>query len=163
MTSPGAGGSFRVEFSPEQLAGFLRALKAFEPALATATRRNLRRAGDAAIADMKSTVASGPGSGSVGIKSGISKGLKTAVATGKRRQGVRITGTAANLPEGRKPMLRLYNKASFRHPVFGSRDSWVVQRGRPYFGSVIKRHEDDMVEAVMQALEDAYETMVRTR
>lgn len=147
-----------MEFDPGMLAGFLRATKAFEPALATATRRNLRKTGVETIEDMRRVVASGPGRGRVGVKAGISAGLKTSVATGKRTQGVRIQGTAARLPEGHKPMLRLYNKASFRHRVFG-RDAWVVQPGRPFFGSTIKRHEDSMVEAILQALEDAFDVM----
>lgn len=153
---------FRLEFDPGMFAGFLRALKAFEPALATSTRRNLRRAGDDAIAEMRSVVASGPGRGRIGVQAGIQAGLKTAVATGKRKQGVRITGTAARIPGEHKPMLRLYNKASFRHRVFGS-DAWVVQGGQPYFGSVIKRHEPDMVDAVLKALEDAFDKMVATK
>lgn len=156
-----ANEDFRLEFEATQLASFLRAMKAAEPALATATRRNLRRAGDDTIADMRRTVASGPGSGRTGVQAGISRGLRTSVATGKRTQGVRLTGTAAQIPEGHKPMLRLYNKASFRHPVFGT-DTWVSQAGRPYFGSVIHRHENEMLESVWQALEEALEKMAAT-
>lgn len=145
---------FRVEFDLAMFRGFMAALKSFEPSLATATRRRLREAGVETVDDMKRVVSSGPGRGRVGVQSGIQAGLKTSVATGKRRQGVRITGSASRIPAGHQPMLRLYNKASFRHPVFGM-GTWAVQRGRPYFGSVIKRHEDAMVEAVWTALEDA--------
>lgn len=127
----------------------MRGLKAFEPNLATATRRNLRHVGDETIAAMRGRVGAG---GSV--RAGISAGLRTAVATGKRSQGVRLTGTASKIPQGHKPMLRLWNKASFRHPVFGT-NKWVQQSGRPFFGSVIKEHEDQMVEAVWQALGEA--------
>lgn len=157
-----ADSDFRVEFQPEQFAGLMAALKAFEPKLATATRRRLRQAGDDTIADMRSVVAGGPGAGRVGVKAGIRAGLKTAVATGKRKQGVRLTGTASRIPSGHGSMLRLYNKASFRHPVFGS-GTWVVQGGQPYFGSVIKRHEDALTEAVWQALEDAFDAMGAAR
>ena len=145
---------FRAEFDPAMFRGFMAAVKAFEPALATATRRRLRETGKDTIEDMRRTIASGPGSGRTGVRAAISAGLRTAVVTGKRRQGVRLTGTAAKLPESRKPMLRLYNKPTFRHRVFGS-DTWALQRGRPFFGSTIKRHEDAMSEAVWAALEDA--------
>lgn len=150
--------AFRVEFNKEEFAGFLRALKAFEPALATATRRNLRHVGDETIADMRSVIAGGPGSGRYGVQAGIQAGLKTAVATGVRKQGVTLSSRGTGLPDNRKPMLRLYNKPAFRHPVFG-RGTWVVQRGQPYFGSVIKRHEDAMTESVWQALEEAFDKM----
>lgn len=153
-----AESDFRAEFDVAMFRGFMAAIKAFEPSLATATRRRLRQAGVETVEDMKRTIASGPGRGRVGVKAGISAGLSTAVATGKRQQGVRIRGTAAKIPAGHQPMLRLFNKRSFRHPVFGS-DQWVEQSGRPYFGSVIKRHEDDMVEAVWAALEDAFNAM----
>lgn len=152
-----AESAFRAEFDARQLAGFLKALKAFEPDLATATRRNLRRTGVETIADMRSVVGSGGPA-----RAGISAGLKTAVATGKRSQGVKIQGTAARIADGHKPMLRLWNKSSFRHPVFGT-GKWVMQSGRPYFGSTIKRHEDSMVEAIMQALEEAFEKMAATK
>lgn len=154
-----AGSDFRVEFDPSQIAGFLRAVKGFDPALATATRRRLRQVGVETIEDMRRVIASGPGSGAQGIKAGISQGLKTAVRTGKRTQGVQMTATASNLRDAHKAMLRLYNKATFRHPVFGNRNVWVNQKARPYFGSVIKKHEDDMAEAVWQALEDAFDAM----
>lgn len=156
------GSDFRAEFDPSQFRGFMAALKAFEPTLATATRRRLRLAGVETVDDMKRVIASGPGRGRVGVQAGIVAGLSTAVATGKRQQGVRIRGTAARIPAGHQPMLRLYNKPSFRHRVFG-RDVWAVQSGRPYFGSVIKRHEDAMVEAVWTALEDAFDAMEATR
>ncbi|MBN9607854.1 MAG: hypothetical protein BGO26_10285 [Actinobacteria bacterium 69-20] len=154
--------AFRVEFNKEEFAGFLRALKTFEPALATATRRNLRHVGDETIADMRSVIAGGPGSGRYGVQAGIQAGLKTAVATGKRQQGVKISSTGAGLSPDRKPMLRLYNKSTFRHRIFGS-DKWAAQSGAPYFGSVIKRHEDEMVEAVWKALEEAYDKMAETK
>ncbi len=157
-----AESDFRVEFDPAMFRGFMAAMKTFEPSLATATRRRLRQAGAETIDDMKRVVASGPGRGRTGVRAGIAAGLSTAVATGTRQQGVRIRGTAAKIPEGHKPMLRLQNKVSFRHRVFGA-DTWVVQTGRPFFGSVIKRHEDEMVEAVWSALEDAYKAMEATR
>ncbi len=149
-----AESDFWVEFDPAMFRGFMAAVKTFEPALATATRRRLRQAGTETIDDMKRVVASGPGRGRVGVKAGIAAGLSTAVATGKRTQGVRIRGTAAKLPEGHQAMLRLFNKRIFRHRVFG-RDVWAEQKGRPFFGSTIKRHEDNMTNAVRAALEDA--------
>lgn len=149
-----ADSDFRVQFDPASFRDFVTSAKKAAPAIGTAMRRNLRHAGDNTIRDMRRVVASGPGRGRTGVQAGIQAGLRTAVATEKRTQGVRITGTAARIPEGHKPMLRLYNKPSFRHPVFGS-GTWVVQRGRPYFGSVIKPHEPEITEAVFDALEDA--------
>ena len=97
------------------------------------------------------------------MRAGIEAGLRTSVVTGKRRQGVRMSGTAARIPQGHKAMLRLLNKASFRRRVYGSPHAWVVQHGRPYFGSVIKRHEDEMVDAVLQALDEAMRKVQETQ
>lgn len=143
-----------VQFDPGQFRALMAAFKAFEPKLATKVRRELRRAGDDAVADIRSTVRSGPGSGKVGIRAGIAAGTKTTVATGKTKQGVKISSSSGALPAGHKPMLRAYNKASFRHPVFKT-GTWVEQSGHPYFGGVIRRHEDAMRAAVLAALSEA--------
>jgi hypothetical protein len=149
-----------VQFDPGQFRALMAAIKAFDAKLATKVRRELRRAGDDAVADIKATVQSGPGSGRVGIRAGIAAGTKTTVATSKSAQGVRISSSSSALPAGHKPMLRAYNKAEFRHPVYG-RDTWVSQSGRPFFGVVIKRHEEAMRAAVLAALGDAVKEIMR--
>jgi hypothetical protein len=56
-------------------------------------------------------------------------------------------------------MLKALNTASFRHPLFGDKEHWYDQPGRPYFGAVLKRHQPEMVKAIESALDDAVKAL----
>lgn len=144
-------------------------LKKFEPKLATATRRRLRRSGDDAIAEMRGILAQPPpggsqgalraayeGGGSAAVSRGSRRetaaGLKTRVLTGKRVQTVRIVGRG-------DPFSRSYNMASFRHPVYGNTDVWVDQSGRPYFGVVIGKRRDAIQKEIEAAVQEAIDVL----
>jgi hypothetical protein len=43
---------------------------------------------------------------------------------------------------------------TFRHPVFGNRDVWVDQQARPFLTPAGQAHEEDLLAAVGQAIED---------
>ena len=140
----GGGGEFvRVEPDPRQLKHILDGVKAFSPKLATNLRRELRKASDDAIKDMRGVLGSGP------IGNAIGRGIRTQVQSSKSRQGIRIVQTDTH------PLAKAFNKAVFRHPVFGNRENWVSQSGRPYFGSVISKHRNAIQDAVQRALDDA--------
>ncbi len=149
-----------ARFDPATFRQFMGRVKEFSPHLATALRRRLRLAGEATVEDMKAEILNGPGPRSGGIRTAIASGIKTTVATGQAHQGVRIQASSAKLSPKHRAMLRLYNKKSFRHPVFG-RSPWVTEGGRPYFGSTIHRHEDEMRKAIVAALDDALREMSR--
>jgi hypothetical protein len=148
-----ADGGIRAEFDPATFRDFMAQVKAFDPKLATALRRRLRQAGEETTRDMKGVVGSGD------MRSKIAGGIKTSVATSKSRQGVSIESTGNKLGAQRTGMHRAWNKGEFRHPVFGNKKKWVHQSGNPFFGSTIRRHEDDMREAVLDALNDALKEM----
>lgn len=147
-----SGGDLRVglELNPQSFRALMGAIKDFDPALATATRRRLRKVGDDVVRDMRSRILAG---GSGPTHQAVARGIRTRVLTGKAKQGVRISA------QGPAPMSRLLNKSSWRHPVFGRRSTWVVQRGRPYFGSAIRGREAELREAVLDALDDAMKVM----
>jgi hypothetical protein len=163
----------RMEVDPNQLKALIAEVKEFDPKLATALRKQLRQIGGTIVDAMQAEVRKAPpggGSRSTGshrTRQQIAEGLGVQVATGKKRQGVFITGSSKAMAEGRKSMPRAYNKATFRHPVFKSNRRrisvvrWVNQRGNPYFGGTIKKYEPDAEKAVMDALTEALET-VRT-
>jgi hypothetical protein len=78
------------------------------------------------------------------------------VSFAKRSAGARIVTSASRLPSAHKGLLNVYNKKSFRHPVFGDKDVWVAQEGRPYFGSVIlKAMNDAVANEIFSAIDDA--------
>ena len=148
----------RVVLDPRSLSTTLRSIKEFSPALATATRRRLRAAGEGIVKDMRSAVTSGRlgGAGpSSGMRQGVAAGLKVAVVAGQTRQGINIVAVSDKMPAGKAAMVKAWNSKSFRHPVFGDRSTFVSQAGRPYFGSVIASKKDDMAQAIQLALNDA--------
>jgi hypothetical protein len=157
-------GDFRVEAS--EFSQLLRDAKEFDRKLGLGIRRNIRDAAKPIVADVKATVQQPPPGdrpGSVGTRAAIARGLSVRVSTGKNGGGVTIAASSKALPANRKPMLRLYNKAGgWRHPVFGT-GAWAHQRGRPYFGSVIESHLDDVRAAVGRALDEAATALGRRR
>jgi hypothetical protein len=148
----GGGEFIRVEADPKQLAHILAGAKAFSPKLATNLRREMRKAGDSAINDMRGILGSGPVGGAIG------QGIRLQVQTSKTKQGIRITSTGAGLSADKKPLTKAFNLGTFRHPVYGNRNAWVNQAGRPYFGVVLK-HRDEILAAVDKALNDAVEAI----
>jgi hypothetical protein len=56
-------------------------------------------------------------------------------------------------------MVRAWNRPSFRHPVYGNRETWVTQTGHPYFESTILQHRVDVQLAILRALQDAIRAM----
>lgn len=185
-----------IRIDPHDFGRILRHAKDFDRKLATSVRRELRLSAAPILADVKSTLARPTPNGRgapprrASVRAGLAAGTKVAVNTGEKRPGIRITTSSAKLPPNKKIMLRLYNKETWRHPVFGdgarkikagrgalgalkaagdaahnkrAASKWVTQRGRPYFGSVIVKHHDEARAAVVKALEEAVEAMEGTR
>lgn len=65
------------------------------------------------------------------LRADIAKGLKVRVVAGKTRQGIELK-TSGPRRDGYN-MARVYQARVFRHPAFGEPDSWVYQKGQPYF------------------------------
>jgi len=170
-------GTVRVD--GPNFARLLNALKDADRQASTRIRRELRVEAKKAADDVKREVMQPPPNdapGSVGTRAGIASGVGVSIRTGKSGQGVRITASSKGLPAERKRMLRLYNKeAGWRHPVFartksaggwrgllGAREAvWVHQQGRPYFGTVIEKHRDDMTRAIGRAMDEAHRLIVK--
>ena len=151
--TPGKGADVTVTSNIREV---MARLKEFDPALARETRKRLRRSGDEAIAKMRGILAEPPPGGGGGVSRGsreqAASALAVRVMTGKRQQGVRITGS-------REAFAKAYNKRSWRHPVYGNRDVWADQEGRPYFGSVVAQEAPAMREEITEALQDALDVV----
>lgn len=93
----------------------------------------------------------------------VAKGIAFRIATGKTGGAGRFVSSGKNLPPDRRAMFRALNKPSFRHPVFGNREQFVEQAGRPYFGAVVLDEQDALLEAINDALDDAAKTLGRGR
>lgn len=139
---------FRAEIDPANLRALLASVKAFDKNLATGLRRTLRQQGQSAIQDMRGVLGGGEVGGAIGA------GIRVQIQTAKSRQGIRIQATTSKMPSGKEPLVKAFNKATFRHRVYGG-NVWVNQSGRPYFGSVIYKHRDEIRSGVEAALADA--------
>lgn len=85
-------------------------------------------------------------------------GLRATVASATKLQvtakGVRIVIQSSKLPPDQRTLPRhLDSEKGWRHPVFGDRDVWVHQKGRPYFAVTIKRRAPAFRRAVLEAME----------
>lgn len=133
-----------------------------EPKLKAALRKRMKAAADLAAADVRSEVTKAPrshGRGSRGLRKGIAAGIKVTISASPTKVGVAIQATSSKMPlTDMKPLVRAYNKPTFRHPVFGT-GTWVQQPGRPYFKKPIEARQGDVQAAVEAAMRDAIESL----
>ncbi len=91
-----------------------------------------------------------------GLREAIKAGLKTRVTAGKSRQEVSVRTTGPK--DDGYNMAKVWQSERFRHPVFGS-DTWVDQKGQPYFWGPAYRGRDEMQRRVMRAIDAATQQM----
>ena len=137
-----------------------------EPKLRTALRRRIRDAAKGVAEDVKAEALQ-PGEGvgtkdyayaagrgrSTGLRRGIAAAVRVGILTGNARSGVRITTNA--------PLAGAWQaRRGWRHPVFGDRDAWVQQRGRPdYFYGTVWDGRDQVKSAVESAMQEAADSL----
>lgn len=85
-------------------------------------------------------------------------GLRATIASATKLQvtarGVRFVVQSSKLPPDQQSLPRhLDSTKGWRHPVFGDRDVWVEQQGRPYFGVTIKQRAPAFRRAIAEAME----------
>lgn len=160
MAVRGSGASeVEVTIDPRDMSRLLKDARTFDAALAKATRKRLRDAAQEGVQDVKSRLMGRTFRTDAGLARGLAAGTKVSIRTGARTAGVSIVTTGAKLPADKQALVRAYNKPSFRHPVYGNRNAFVNQRGRPYFGAVLDEKKPAMLAAMEAALHDAAETI----
>lgn len=136
------------------LRSVLASLKEFEPKLATQVRRDLRKAGDAAIEAMGQHLDEMETTGkSRGSRDAVKSGLRMRVTTGKAKTSIRVATTDGDL---RKPL----NRKSWRHPVFGS-EVFVEQKGSSYFTRGAAEQKQAVNAAIDAAVQVAVEAVAK--
>jgi hypothetical protein len=45
---------------------------------------------------------------------------------------------------------------TFRHPVYGNRESWVDQKAQPFLGPAVEATEPAFLEAALLAVDNAF-------
>lgn len=175
----GSSDSFRIDAS--EFSALLNDVKAFDKNLGNAIRKRVRDAGKPMVKKMQAAVTDPQSKRSARIvqvrrkqRTGeevevrtntsalVAKGIAFRIATGKTGGAGRFVSSGKSLPPSRKAMFRALNKPKFRHPVFNTGE-WVEQAGRPYFGSVILSEQDELLDAINKALDDAAEALGRSR
>ena len=135
-------------------------LDKFDPALAKALRKRIKGAGDKAADEVRATLRlPAPGSGSdsdVNARAALIAATRVSVSFGKKAAGAKITTGSSKLSAEHKGFLNVYNKKTFRHPVFGNRSVFVPQEGRPYFrASIYKVLDKALINEIRAALDEA--------
>lgn len=150
---------FTVTLDSVSAAKILRQVKAADPAIATALRARLRVAAVATVADIQSTLREDTPEGvalvSGGARDTLASNTRLSILTGVRQYGLRIVTSGSKLSKAHAAILAAYNKKSWRHPLPHDKEEFVVEQGRPYFGSVILKDQLAFQIAATAALEDA--------
>lgn len=137
-----------ITINAPELARFKAAANRVDKRIIPRLRKGLRTIGSAAVKEIKETVTNDGGPSSEGIAAGTS----LRVSFSKTGGGVKITTTNARLSAEHKGFVAAFNKPSFRHPVYGNKQAWVQQEGRPYFGVSIERAFDEKAQQEMAAV-----------
>lgn len=150
---PDTDPELEVVIDSGEFSRLIKSIRAFDKDLATRTRAQLRAAAKPAVAEVQQILRAPTGhpTSRTNLRATLAKGTKLSIRTGKTA-GVAITTSGSKLPNPR--LAKLYNRPSWRHPVFGDREVWVTQKGRPYFG-VVYKHRTALAEAMQRALDGA--------
>lgn len=90
-----------------------------------------------------------------GLRSTIASAIKLEIKTGKTTAAVRIVVDGSKLPPGQRTLpAHLDSKKGWRHPVFGNREVWVAQRGKPWFETTIRKHLKTVQKSILAAMDE---------
>lgn len=92
------------------------------------------------------------GGRSSGLRDGVKAGLRLRIVAGKTRQGLEFKTTGPKGKDGFNKA-KFWNKARFRHPVFGNRDNYVDQKGQPYFRAPVMRGRENLLRSAEEILQ----------
>lgn len=148
-----AAQGFQIVIDPTEWYRLKKQLDAFDPTLARALRARIKNAGTVAAESVKKKLGEqGSGEG----RQALIAATRATVSFGKRAAGTRIVTSANRLPAEHKGLLLVYNKTTFRHPLFGNRDYFYAQKGHPYFRKGIYEVLDrEVVDEIRAALDEA--------
>jgi hypothetical protein len=156
-------------------------LKQFAPTFKRELRRNIKVASESAAQKVRETLAlPSPGGGpdNTGGRAALIAATRVSVSFRAASVSAAVVTSSSRLPDKHKGLLKVYNMASFRHPVFesgshavrrkstGKTDGkrvkallapeWVEQKGRPYFGKILTGAlRETAVIAIRLALQEA--------
>ncbi len=87
--------------------------------------------------------------GRAGLRDTIARALTMQISGGKTSASVRIKVNSKALPEDQRSLPRHMEKGTWRHPVFGDRDTWVNQTSTPdWFKGTLRKHAPAVRSAI---------------
>lgn len=86
----------------------------------------------------------------------LAKATRLEVRTSGKLAGVRVRVDGRRMPSGMKalPGYAEGERARWRHPVFGDRETWATQQAFPTFYRTVEPHRDEVSRAIDRVLED---------
>jgi hypothetical protein len=143
---------------------FQRRAKAVDKRIIPKLRKEMKSLGAGSLDASKATVLLPPPGDSpewsVGARQAIADGMRVQLSFGKATAGVRLIASPNRLDPRQRSFLAAYNLPQFRHPVFGNRNVYVTQQGRPYFGSVISKHlKKSDVKQMLRVIDEAFKAV----
>lgn len=182
----------QIVIDPLEWARFKKQLDASDVNLARILRRRIRNAAlvgaESVKGELKEATPTGKALDGEAARNALIQATKVTVSFATRAAGARIVTGAGNLPAAQKGLLRVYNKTTFRHPVFETGDQgtarhffsgstrsrqklgrdgtlapWVSEQGHPYFNAGIYKVLDTaMIAEIRAALDDAAKSIGAT-
>lgn len=157
---------FSVVIDPQVWYKLKRDLDTADKKWTTALRKRIRNAGAVASeAVRKRLIEGGGGEYSEDVADALAAATRVAISFSSRNAGVKVATSNRLLLESDKGLLKAYNKAEFRHPVWpGDKPrsdwSWVSQKTKPFFDETI--HEvlnRELVGEIEAALQEAFDQL----
>lgn len=98
-----------------------------------------------------------------GLRDTIARAVSTSVsASGPAGVNATWRTRADRMPNRQRKLPKNFNSPKgWRHPVFGNRNVWATQLGRPYFDVVIKKHRDELAAKVSDAIQATADAVAR--
>lgn len=160
MAARTGSGGIAIQIDSAEWYRLSKQLRAYDPKLLTALRKRLRNAGQFAVNKIRANLAmpspdGGPDTGK--SRDILARATKVTISFSQKQAGAKVTTSGRNLPPENRAVLKVYNKHQFRHPVFGDKQTWVTQRGRPYFAEAF---ESELLRVARQEIEDALDEAV---
>ena len=156
-----------IRIDPGSLRKLVQASRTWDRVTRAEMRKGLRIAASGGAEAAKSEVRGSPPAGrlragrSRGLRSGLAKGVKVSIQSGRESkggavtgEGVRVTVNGSALPPDQQAMVKAYMAKQWRHPVFG-RKVWVTQKGKNWFYNPLYRGRAEYQAAIVRAIEAA--------
>jgi hypothetical protein len=159
---------FNLIIKPEQLVALGRALKAEEDGkqLKKDLLRNLRKALKPVQDEVKreiNSMSSHGGSHGMALRRTVARKVVVQTRMSGRSAGVKlIAKKTPGIRDFRNAPKRLNSKKGWRHPVFGDREDWRQQMGKPdWFDGPVRARRSEFRKAVKEVLDEMADRIKR--